>query len=317
VEETVSGPSLVRTPVQPAEWKKIHEGMRALWKQCLADQSGGDVARSLTVNFVGVARAADADALDAAMQRLQRRSPCRAFLVLIDETATAGKAELAATTRGNTAMRDIVLEEIRVRVPTTAFAQLPGLIRPLLMNDLPTHLYWAGPWPADAAHFHGLAHLCDHVVVDSRRFAEPRRDLHTLATLRAGGRRITDLAWLRLRPWRRALAEAFERVTWTPGTPTTATVRHDAAGEAAARLLSDWLQARLQAKVQTDDSGSTSTAGPDHVVVRTGGFEIDLGLHRGQIRAHVSTAEHCYLPFSVPSSRGSDGDLLAAAIDMV
>ncbi|MBL8754058.1 MAG: glucose-6-phosphate dehydrogenase assembly protein OpcA [Planctomycetes bacterium] len=312
----MSGPALVRTPVQPADWPKIHEGMRAMWKQCLAEQGGGDVARSLTVNFVGVARAADAEALDGALQRLQRRSPCRAFLVLVDETAAAGRAELAATTRGNGAMRDIVLEEIRVRVPSAAFPQLPGLIRPLLMNDLPTHLFWAAPWPQNAADFHGLAGLCDHVVVDSRRFADPARDLPTLAGLRTG-RRITDLAWLRLRPWRRALAEAFERVAWTAGTATHATIRHDGDGKAAALLLGDWLRTRLQANVQTDDSGAASAAGPDHLVVRTGGFEVDLGLFRGQIRAHVSTAEHCYLPFSVPSSRGTDGDLLAAAIDMV
>ena len=137
----MSGPTLVRTPGQPAEWKRIHEGMRKLWRLCLADEQGLDVARSLTINFLGVADAADAAALREATERLQRRSPCRAFLVLLDETATPGQAELAAVTRSHGSTRDIVLEEITLRLPTSAFGQLPGLMeaQPLLQHLLRRH----------------------------------------------------------------------------------------------------------------------------------------------------------------------------------
>ena len=72
-------------------------------------------------------------------------------------------------------------------------------------------------------------------------------DLHggdyTKAALRAvqdrrrRGQHITDLSWLRLRPWRRALAEAFERVPWTPGTKASGSVRHGRMATAAAILL--------------------------------------------------------------------------------
>ncbi len=315
----MNAPALVRTPALTAEWKKIPAGMRSLWRQCLPGGDGGDVARSMTINFLGVALAENADVLNEALQRLQRRSPCRAFLVLIDDAAKPGAAELAATTRGTGSVRDIVLEEILVRVPRSAFAALPGLIRPLLMNDLPNHLFWAAPWPADAGHFDALADLCDHVVIDSRRLADPTRDLAALAALHAPGsvpHRVTDLAWLRLRPWRRALAEAFQRVPWVAGTKAQATIRHGQGGKASALLLADWLRARLGASVQCDPNGN-AVGSPDDVVVRTGGFEVELQLARQQIRVHVTTPEHCYLPFTVPSSRGSDGDLLAAAIDMV
>jgi hypothetical protein len=50
--------------------------------------------------------------------------------------------------------------------------------------------------------------------------------------------------------------------------------------------------------------------------VQTGGYEVELVAPRQQIRVHVTTPEHCYLPFSVPTARGTDGDLLAAAIDL-
>ena len=311
----MSGPSLVRTPTQSAEWRKIHDGMRALWKACLPDQQGGDVARSLTINFVAVADADAASDLASVAQRLQSRSPCRAFLVLLDEAAEPGRAELAATTRCHGSTRDIVLEEISVRVPPRAFGQVPGLVRPLLMNDLPNHLYWARTWPTDERDFDAVARLCDHVVVDSRRFAEPARHLAAVAARRQAGQRLSDLNWLRLRPWRRALAEAFERLPWQPGTKVEGAVRYGASATAAAHLLADWLGSRLGARLALERSGEPTLACPESVVLRTGGFEIDLAIAKNQLRVHVSTPEHCYLPFTVPVPRSEDGDLLANALD--
>jgi len=312
----VNGPTLVRTPHRQAEWKKIPEAMRALWRACLPEQDGGDVARSLTINFVGVAPAADQETLQWTVDRLQRRTPCRAFLLLLDEEAKVGTAELAATTRCHGSVRDIVLEEIVIRLPEQALAQMPGLVRPLLMNDLPNHLYWAAAWPQKAATFDAIAGLCDHAVVDSRRFVAPARDLLALRERRAAGRRITDLSWLRLRPWRRALAEAFERLAWATGTPASARIRHGRQGLAGAMLLGEWLRERIGARIDFDTGGDDAVVGPDTVVVRTAAFEVEIVARAPQLRVHVTTPEHCFLPFAVPSSRGTDGDLLGAAIDL-
>ena len=113
----------------------------------------------------------------------------------------------------------------------------------------------------------------------------------------------------------RSSAEAFERVPWQAGTPTSGSIRHGKAATAAAQLLADWLGAKLQAKLQLDATGEPTAACPDAVVLRTGGFEVELQAPRQQIRVHVTTPEHCYLPFAMPFARGTDGDLLAAAID--
>jgi hypothetical protein len=315
VEEAVSAPTLVRTPPATADWKKIPETMRSLWKACLPEQEGFDVARSLTINFFGVADAAGGDELKLAVERLQTRTPCRAFLLILDDKAQPGRAEMSATTRCNGNVRDIVLEEIVIRLPRGAIDQVPGLVRPLLMNDLPNHLYWAAPWPARAADFDDLMAMCDHAVIDSRFFRNLAADLAAVQQRQQAGKRITDLTWLRLRPWRRAIAEAFERVQWQPGTAVTGVVRHGRDDAASAHLLSQWLTERLGAKVTTENGNASSPSCLDGVALETPAFEIDLEVVRGQIRVHVSTPEHCYLPFTVPSSRGKDGDLLAAAID--
>jgi glucose-6-phosphate dehydrogenase assembly protein OpcA len=315
VEEAVSGPVLTRTPPCRIEWQKIPQGMRSLWKACLHDVDGGDVARSLAINFLGVARADDAKELREAIERLPRRTPCRAFVLLLDDAAKPGSAELTATTRSHGSVRDIVLEEIEIRLPAAAEAGLPGLVRPLLMNDLPNHLYWSAPWPRDDKLFDALAAMCDHVIVDSRRFVDVAAELRAVNKRRATGLRITDLSWMRLRPFRRALAEAFERVPWTAGTPTSGRVRHGKSAGSAAFLLGEWLRERLGAKVEFDGHGDATAPCPDGVLLRAGDFEVELVAHPPQLRVHVTTPQHCYLPFAIPMSRGADGDLLGAAID--
>ncbi|MBL8750284.1 MAG: glucose-6-phosphate dehydrogenase assembly protein OpcA [Planctomycetes bacterium] len=313
-----AAPAPCRTAPVAVPLPKIPDALRGLWRACAAGNTNaddGDVTRSLAINFVGVTTAADEGALRGAVERLHLRTPCRAFLLVIDPAATAVTAAVSATTRAHGSTQDIVLEEIAVRLPESGFERMPGLVRPLLVNDLPNHLYWAAPWPRTEPHFDDLARLCDHTVVDTRSFRAPERELTHVGARRERGQRITDLSWLRLRPWRRALAEAFERIPWQAGSPATATIRHGAAATSSALLLGDWLNARLAARIvrETDaDAGSC----PTRVTLRTGHDEVDLANETGHVTAHVTTKEFCHLPYRVPLSRGRDGDLLAAAIDL-
>ncbi len=310
------GPTYCRTEPRSTALAKIPEALRAIWRTCTTETDDADVARSLAINFVGVADLRDEADLRAAVDRLQRRTPCRAFLLLIDDKAERVDAEVSATTRLADSTHDIVLEEIVVRFPSTAFDQMQGVVRPLLVNDLPNHLFWSTGWPRVEQNFDAMMALCDHVVVDTRRFGSPAVELGHLDERRTGDTRITDLCWLRLRPWRRALAESFERLQYAPGMVTTVQVRHGDTALAAAMRLGEWLEQRLAAKVTLDGAGTTGRPGPDRVLVRCGDNEIDLQAPENHIVCHVTTAAHCLLPFKVPVSRGTDGDLLAAAIDI-
>lgn len=310
-----SAPVLCRTPPRSVPLPQIPEALRALWRTCSAESAESDVSRALAINFVGIAAASGEATLRQAVERLQQRTPCRAFLLVVDPTAPKITAEVAATTRAHGSLLDIVLEEITIRLPEAGFEQIPGLVRPMLVNDLPNHLFWGAVWPRAERHFDELSSLCDHVVTDSRLFLDPARELAHLAARRAGGKRLTDLTWLRLRPWRRALAEGFERLPWQPGTPTMATIRFGTPATSAALLLGSWLEHRLAAAVTLDGSGTATSLCPDLVELRVGDCEIQLVTTGSHVTAHVTTEAHCYLPFKVPVSRGQDGDLLAAAID--
>lgn len=310
------GPVLCRTPARAAALPQIPDALRKIWRSCSSEVGDADVARSLAINFLGVASAAEEAELRAAVDRLQRRTPCRAFLLLIDDATTNVAAEVSATTRLSGGTHDIVLEEITVRIPTAGLEQMPGLVRPLLVNDLPGHLFWGTAWPRNERHFDDLAALCEHVVVDTRRFRSPAVEIAHVDDRRDAGMRVTDLCWLRLRPWRRALAEAFERITHVLATPTNVRIQHGAGALAASMRLGAWLEARLGATVSLDGSGTADRACPDRVVLVHGEHEVDLQAPADHIVVHVTTAAHCLLPFKVQSSRGTDGDLLAAAIDI-
>ncbi|MBK8099109.1 MAG: glucose-6-phosphate dehydrogenase assembly protein OpcA [Planctomycetes bacterium] len=309
----------LRTPARQVALNRIPDALRDVWRACSSNEPGGNVSRALTINFIGIARAVDELELRAAVDKMHRRQPCRAFLILAQDGVQTMHAEVSGGARSHGQTREIVLEQIELRVPPAWFGNVPGLVRPLLVNDIPTHLYWATTWPQLPRHFDALLELSDHAVVDSGLFTVPAAELDALRVRQEAGRKLTDLTWLRLRPWRRALAEALERFPWQPAAPTSVTLRHAAntAAQASALLLGRWLEKRLLAAVFLEESGPGEQNQPDSVELRHGSTTVVATSNgRGQIQVKVETTEVCWLPFMVAASRGSAGDLLAAAIDM-
>lgn len=306
-------PAMVRTPPRSCQPRDLGDALGTLWRT--ASDNGGDVARALTINFIAVAHDHDEFALRQVAERLVHRSPARALLLSIDDALRQPEVEVAAVTRCNGKVRDVVLEEIFVRLPSSWFTHVPGLMRPLLISDLPTHLYWACDWSRDGR-FEELHALADHSVVDSRRFSLPAVQLAELDSVRNDAHPITDLSWLRLRPWRRALAEAFGRVVWQPGTSTNGVIRHGRAGASTAILLAQWLQARLGARIVLEASGADDGSCPEAVTLTFAGCDIEASAIDRRVVVQVTTPAQCFLPFRLPLSGGTDGDLLAAAIDI-
>jgi glucose-6-phosphate dehydrogenase assembly protein OpcA len=315
----VSGPTFDRTAPQQASWTELPSALHGLWDTCMQNQGGTDVARALTLNVLAIADANDEAGLRDITEQLQRHMPCRAFLLLLDETADAETAELLATTRCHGPIRDIVLEQVVLRLRTQDLARVPGLLRPLILDDLPSHLFWSMPWPGNEQSFDTLARLCQHAIVDSARFGNPARELPIVKQRSAQDERLTDLSWLRVQPWRRALAEAFERLDWQPNTPVKGVVRHGKNARATSMLLANWLHERLAASITMEPDGNDDSIGPDHVSLQialaSGSIEIVIDLNGDKLVTHVTTQSHCYLPFRSAALRGNDAKLISLAID--
>jgi hypothetical protein len=303
---------------KPVAVGAIEQEYSALWASLEHEEPELPLGRAMTANLILVGEAAQQDELRFAVERVLLRHPCRAFLVLLERDTHPLAAQLALATRSYGAERIVVLELLTLRCDGGRFARLPGLLRPLLEQDLPSHLFWARALPENGRDLATMARLADSVTVDSSLFAHPRSDRARLQAI--GGPPAQDLAWYRLRPWRRALAEAFEHLDWQPGVATSTAITHGptSGAVAAAHALGDWLARRLHADVRYETAGADAPQlQPEELTVLHGHAQVRVHhqLTMPRLQVEVTLADRCLLPFCTPASVAPVGDLLAAALD--
>lgn len=286
-----------------------------LWSQAAAEHK--NLARAMTHNIVMVA---DADAEHAAAELITgilARHPCRALLILLDPQQTEPQAGLKAEVSDHHSSQLMVLEQLTLRVDYESYRLLPNLLRPLLEDDIPISLVWARALPDSLGRLASLAALCDRTVVDSALFdGDDWRSMRQLMR-----HPLFDLASLRLAPWRRSLAEAFEHFEWQPEVhETQVVIEHGPADAArnAARCLEAWLQLKLRARVRLERREEARAACvPEMLSLVHGPTKILLtNQHEaGQLRLDVTLGDYCRMPSFIRASQGSRADLLAAALD--
>ena len=170
-------------------------------------------ARASVLNLiVTVVDSAAADRVVQTLMGLGVRHPSRA-IVLVPERE-GGEAPLDA--RISTHCHDAIgggdrvcYEEVVLSVRGDAAAHLAGIVTPLLIHDLPTHVWWPGDPPFRDPVFEQLVEVSDRVIVDSADFEDLLGGLRRLATLRRH-RGVGDLAWERLSWWQERTAQFFD-----------------------------------------------------------------------------------------------------------
>ncbi|GAB4439659.1 MAG: glucose-6-phosphate dehydrogenase assembly protein OpcA [Chloroflexi bacterium OHK40] len=204
----------------------IERELRALWKDSAADPaaSGNAVTRALTLNLV--ARATDsamAEQVSAVAQSLTASHPNRTVLAVMrpDEP----EPRLEAFVQANCLLTapgvpQLCGEQVTIEAHGAATGQVASLVLPLLVPDLPVVLWLPGPAPFDDPLLPRLRGVIDRLIVDSREFTSPARDLAAMVAFEAaeapgpgGGPRppaLSDLAWTSLTPWRELTAQFFD-----------------------------------------------------------------------------------------------------------
>ena len=112
--------------------------------------------------------------------------------------STRGSARTAirASTDGE---ERVCYEEVVLGVHGEVAEHLDGIVAPLLIHDLPIHVWWPGDPPFGDAVFDQLVELGDRLIVDSSRFRRPpRRDAAPRRRAAAERRRRPRLAPPRL-----------------------------------------------------------------------------------------------------------------------
>jgi glucose-6-phosphate dehydrogenase assembly protein OpcA len=107
-------------------------------------------------------------------------------------------------------------EEIVVTGHGRVADHLGSVVRPLLLPELRTYLWWPGQPPFGHRMFHNLLRMADQLVVDSAQFSLPGDGLANLARLTRAQQGVNDFNWGRLTSWREIAAQFFDGPTWLP-----------------------------------------------------------------------------------------------------
>jgi glucose-6-phosphate dehydrogenase assembly protein OpcA len=162
--------------------------------------------------IVTVVDAAAADRVVRTLVDLGVRHPSRALVIVPEPRGDGAPLDARISTHCHDAAGEgdrICYEEVVLSVRGDAAAHLSGIVAPLLIHDLPTHVWWPGDPPFHDPVFDQLVEMSDRVVVDSADFGDTLSGLRRLANLRRKSG-VGDLSWERLSWWQELTAQFFD-----------------------------------------------------------------------------------------------------------
>ena len=191
---------------------RILKELAALWTQ---EGKHGDagVLRACSMTLLVIAEATeDASALGETIAALMPEHPARAILIRLRGD---GERSLSQRVYQQCWMpfgqrRQICCEQIELTASDAALADLPSVILPLAVPDLPVILWCRCARLVGRPEFGAIARMVTKVVIDSAVVADSRDAIRRMADSVRGGGICADLAWTRLTRWRETLSRVFE-----------------------------------------------------------------------------------------------------------
>lgn len=176
-------------------------------------EKGLSHARASVLNLiVTVVDDAAADRAVRTLMGLGVRHPSRAIILVPEPRGSGPKMDARISTHCHDASGGgdrVCYEEIVLTVRGEAAEHLNGIVAPLLIHDLPTHVWWPGEPPFTDPVFDQLVEVADRLLVDSADFSELLPGLRRLSGLRRRSG-VGDLSWERLSWWQELTAQFFD-----------------------------------------------------------------------------------------------------------
>jgi glucose-6-phosphate dehydrogenase assembly protein OpcA len=292
MEETVTG------TVAP---EKILKQLAELWVSTGkegAAEGGHGVLRACTMTLVVVAEESeDAAALGETLAALMPEHPARAIVIRLHG---AGERALSERVYAQCWMpfgqrRQICCEQVEIVASDSALADLPSVVLPLAVADLPVILWCRSARVLNMPEFRQLAAMATRLVVDSQTFPNADAALRWLTSAVVESRPpIGDLAWTRLTRWREMLAQVFENRQNLARLGTAARVRVSDGGPASVRALyfAAWVKDALES-LGAQVSVTLSRESATFVEVASGDFAVRLGRQGERLVMTVDGGEQC------------------------
>jgi glucose-6-phosphate dehydrogenase assembly protein OpcA len=271
--------------------------LAALWTQ-QGQQGDAGVLRACTMTLLVIAEAADdAAALGETVAALMPEHPARAILIRLQ-----GEGERALSQRVYQQCwkpfgqrQQICCEQIEITASDAALADLPSVILPLAVPDLPVILWCRSARLVRRPEFGEIAGMATKVVIDSAASGDSTDAIVCMADgVRSGGI-LADLAWTRLTRWRETLARVFEnRDTLARFSEVDSVqVRFGPGYETAAWYLAAWAANALASVGQVVTPVISRQDESLRLELSGGTFRVDLSRQEDRLVTVVNEQSNC------------------------
>jgi glucose-6-phosphate dehydrogenase assembly protein OpcA len=246
---------MARAPEHYIDPVQIERELATIWATIDGQEkdAGGTVTRASMSNVM-IFCDGEVQALDAAdrIPLLVQHHPARVLvLALIPDQPTENvKAWVTAHCRRTSDGTQLCAEHIELRFGASSAERAASVVRSLLIADLPSAMWWMSPRaPALAgAVFGAFAPMAQQIIYDSVGWSDPPRAVLAMTRWAKTHRTVIfNLAWRRLKPWRRILAQSLAP-TLVPGALQRIAdieLHHGRNALPVAWLLLGWLASRL------------------------------------------------------------------------
>jgi glucose-6-phosphate dehydrogenase assembly protein OpcA len=141
--------------------------------------------------------------------------------------------------------RQICCEQIEITASLASLDDVPGLVLPLAVADLPVILWSRSPRLFDMPAFPKIAAMCDKLILDTGAFTYTEHAFNLLSTQLEGERLVADLAWSRITRWRETISQIFVNEECLNALPSFTRVVVEHGGlkpKSEALYMAAWLQ---------------------------------------------------------------------------
>ena len=273
---------------RPFDASTLEEELRSMWKRAGVAGSSkaapgpaepGAIYRAALSNLVVPLDPALASKLSHVLVEVTRMHPSRLFSIEAGAVPKGAglRARIGALChRRETGGGLVCCEQVVIESDAGSTSLIPSAIRSLLIGELPVVLLdfqpdLGVPWVEELRPMADTI-LLDSCIKESGREPEVWRSIH-----REGSRKVHDIAWARLNPWRMVLAELFDDKEHLRALGTVRHVEMEFTGQGdpppPVWLLAGWLTSRLGWKPEEKEAeGLTlrSRSGPVTLTLNSG-----------------------------------------------
>lgn len=250
---TTSG-TVHSSPPIPANLGEMEKEMADLWATLTREaMEGRSLTRACMSNLVIYCDSqSEAETIVEELPKIIETHPARVLLLIGEaEDKDDLTAYISVHYRPVSDGWQLCAEQVTVYCHENAAKRLPSIPRALCIGNLPITLWWVSskPPPLAGEIFYNLAASVDQVIFDSIGWRNPAKGVQAVAHWIAGNRKqvIYNLAWRRLKAWRKLVSEALAPAL-VPGALYTVErleVEHGPHALPVAWLLLGWLATGL------------------------------------------------------------------------